>query len=151
MEMKGLAEFAIITLIISTIWFMLLVPILNPILGGNTIIAYPLFLLVYVIAITYLLKRYKAMKYKFDVKTITQTVVILFLSDLFLYPYLIDMNNTPLLPEGAKISADYFAYSITPDFLPQWFRYFIAYPLVLTIGLTSLKLINGKHVKEVMA
>lgn len=138
----------IASLIFFTLWFFWLTDATRPIFESQYFIAYTVFIAGYASFIVWLILKDTGGTPSFrNPKIYVAFILAFFLSDLFMYPYLVGKDTQPELPTDAQISSDMFIYKMLPADMPQAVKYFITYPLTLSIGFTIIALLT-KHKRQ---
>jgi hypothetical protein len=144
----GVVDFAkvlAIVLFITSAWFMLIYPAIEPVLVANILLAYVGFLLVYTAVVWYLMHKMDNIsniikKANFFI----MLFLVLFVWDLWLFPYMLTTEGVmPGLASGAKMSSDIFLHDIIPASVPEIMKYWMVYCLVPSILLAIVAVMSG--------
>lgn len=141
-QLPDFAKIFVASLIIFTLWFFPISDALRPLFISNFLIAYALFIIIYACVCVYYIIGKSSNGLSKDPRIYVAFILAFFLSDLFMYPYLVPKEDTVMnLPVDAQISSDIFIYKMLPTDLPQIVKYFIVYPVTLSLGFTAIALL----------
>jgi hypothetical protein len=140
------AKVLAIVLLITSLWIMLVYPMLEPYLVANFMLSYAIFTVIYSAIVWYLMRNMDSLPANLlkSLKFFVMVVIILFVFDLLIFPYLITMDGIlPNLSAGGLMSSDVFLFTLLPSALPAVIRYWFVYSLIPSILLAIVAVLSG--------
>lgn len=136
-QIQELAKIFVVALVVSTVWAFVFVDYLNPIFENYFLIAYFVFMAFYSAITTYAITNLNPFESE-NFRKYLGFFIAFVIADIMLYPMMVTKTGVPSLPTTATISSDIFIYRLLPAELPEWFKYFVVYPLTFSIGITTV-------------
>ncbi len=140
-----------ITLVLGILWFYFIINLIKPIMESNFIIVFTIFVILYSIFIftslssgSVNIKTNSSLFSLEGIRLLLALIIAFLIFDVVMFPYLVTQEGPLQLPPEAKFSSDIYVYSLLPQALPNFIKYFITFPLLFSLGDIAIYLLVGK-------
>lgn len=142
-KIENAVKLSLLVLIVSTIWFFFGIDLINSLFNSNFPIVYTLFVLTYALLAMYFVLGLNPFEKPKIFFALTISLVIF---NLVAYPMMVTKEGAVKnIPIQSQISSDLYIYRLLPDILPEMVKYFIVYPLTLSIGILLIAVLTERN------